>query len=406
MPLWLIKTPRRNKQNIVAFAMAVLVFWGCCSLLLYVYVLYPLLMRMLASCLGKSVGRGTTLPTVTVIVTAYNEERCIRSKLDNLTTLSYPRELLDILVVSDCSSDATEEIAARYDPSRVRVLRLQDRRGKTAAQNAAAAAATGEILVFTDATTQLRADALRYVVEGFADPSIGCVGGSLRYVTEGDNVSGREGEAYWSYELRLRAAESALGSLIGVSGCLYAVRRSVYRPIDPDLISDFVIAMKMREQGLRTVLAPEAVCFEATLALAREELSMRVRVAIRTFNALIRERRFLNPFQHGLFAWQLWSHKVLRYASPLLWLGALAANVALARAANLALARDWLYPLLLLGQTCLLAAGVVGFILQDHKRKPGLFGKPYYFLLTNLASLIATLRYLQGERMVTWNPIR
>lgn len=387
--------------------MAVFVFWACFSLLLYVYALYPLGMRMLARWVRSRMNPASALPTVTIIVTAYNEERCIRAKLDNLLALHYPVELVDTIVASDGSSDATEEIAAGYEPRRVGVLRLEGRRGKTTCQNAAAAVATGEILVFTDATTRLRSDALRQLVEGFAGPSVGCVGGSLRYVSEGDNVNGREGEAYWSYELRLRAAESALGSLIGVSGCLYAVRKSAYRPIQPDLISDFVIAMKMREQGLRTVLAPEAVCFEATLGNAGQELSMRVRVAIRSLNALIRERRFLNPFKHGLFAVQIWSHKVLRYASPLLWLCVLAANVALvARDLDTGVPALSIYLYLLIGQLVLLVFGAIGFALQDRQRKLGLFGKPYYFLLTNLASLIATLRYLRGERMVVWNPIR
>jgi cellulose synthase/poly-beta-1,6-N-acetylglucosamine synthase-like glycosyltransferase len=378
--------------------MARLVFWGCCSVLLYVYVLYPLAVRMLAAWVGRRVGHGNALPAVTIIVTVYNEERCIRTKLDNLFGLNYPAELVDIVVASDGSSDSTEQIAACYDPARVRVLRLEGRRGKTACQNAAAAVGTGEILVFTDATTRLHGEALRHLVAGFADSAVGCVGGLLVYVAEVDNVTGREGQTYWSYELRLRAAESSLGSLIGVSGCLYAVRRSDYRPIHPALISDFVIAMRMREQGLRTVLAPNALCFEATLDHGRHELSMRVRVAIRSLNALIRERRFLNPLKYGYFAWQLWSHKVLRYASPLLWLGALAANVALVG--------ERLYLVLLLGQIGLLVSGAVGFILQDKRRELGLFGKPYYFLLTNLASLIATLRYLQGERMIIWNPIR
>jgi len=197
---------------------------------------------------------------------------------------------------------------------------------------------------------------------------------------------------------RLRAAESALGSLIGVSGCLYAVRKSAYRPIHPELISDFVTTMMMREQGLRTVLAAEAVCFEATLEQGNHELAMRVRVAVRSLNALIRERRFLNPLRYGLFAWQLWSHKVLRYASPMLWLATLAANLALVRTTP--------YLILLLAQSSLLGAGAVGLLLQGTRRDLGLFGRPYYFLLTNLASLIATLRYLRGDRMVTWNPIR
>jgi|HubBroStandDraft_1064217.scaffolds.fasta_scaffold14057_3 cellulose synthase/poly-beta-1,6-N-acetylglucosamine synthase-like glycosyltransferase len=376
-----------------------LVFCACCSLLLYVYVLYPLAVRVLAAWVGARVRRGTTLPTVTIIVTAYNEEQCIRAKLDNLVGLNYPPELVNIVVASDGSSDSTEQIAARYDPRRVGVLRLEGRRGKTACQNAAAAVATGDVLVFTDATTRLQSEALRHLVEGFADADVGCVGGLLVYVAEVDNVTGREGQTYWSYELRLRAAESSLGSLIGVSGCLYAVRRSAYRPIHPALISDFVIAMRMREQGLRTVLAPNALCFEATLDHGRHELSMRVRVAIRSLHALVRERRFLNPLKYGYFAWQLWSHKVLRYASPLLWLGALAANAAL-------IGEGTAYDLLFLGQIVLLACGAVGFILQDKRRELGLFGKPYYFLLTNVASLIAALRYLQGERMIIWNPIR
>ena len=381
--------------------MGIIVFWACSSALLYVYVLYPLLVRALAARFGHPVRRGDMLPTVTIVVTVFNEEKSMRAKFANLAGLNYPRELVDILVASDASTDSTEQIAANYDPRHVRVLRVEGRLGKTACQNAAAAAASGEVIAFTDATTRLHPDALKHIVEKFEDPKVGCVGGRLIYVTDCENVTGRGGEMYWSYELRLRAAESSLGSLIGVSGCLYAVRRNAYRPIHPTLISDFVIAMIMREQGLRTVLAPDATCFETTLEKGDLELSMRVRVAIRSLNALIRERRFLNPFRYGLFSWQLWSHKVLRYASPLLWLGALAAN--------LVLVRETPYPaylVLLVGQAALLAAGIIGFLLQGRRRELGMFGRPYYFLLTNVAALIATLRYVRGERMVTWKPIR
>jgi cellulose synthase/poly-beta-1,6-N-acetylglucosamine synthase-like glycosyltransferase len=211
------------------------------------------------------VNRAPVLPKITVIITSYNEEKCIRAKLDNLAGLDYPADLLNVVVASDGSTDSTEEIAATYDPRRVHVLRLEGRRGKTACQNASAAAATGEILVFTDATTRLHAAALKHLVENFADKNVGCVGGRLVYVTDIENVTGRGGEAYWSYELRLRAAESSLGSLIGVSGCPYAVRGSAYRAIHPELISDFVVTMRMQEQGLRTVLATDAICFEETL---------------------------------------------------------------------------------------------------------------------------------------------
>jgi cellulose synthase/poly-beta-1,6-N-acetylglucosamine synthase-like glycosyltransferase len=344
------------------------------------------------------VHRGDALPSVTIIVTVYNEEKCIRAKLDNLAGLNYPPELVDVIVASDASSDSTEAIVSSYDRSRVRVLRVEGRQGKTACQNAAACSAQGEALIFTDATTRLHTDAVRRLVENFADPAVGCVAGRLDYVTEIDNLTGSGGRTYWDYELRLRAGESLLGSLIGVSGCLYAVRRSAYRPIHPHLISDFVVAMRMHEQRLRTILAPDAVCFEATLDRGQEELAMRTRVAARSINALVAERRFLNPARHGLFAWQLWSHKVLRYAAPLLWLTTIGANIALAG--------QMPYLLLLLAQFALITAGAMGFLLQQRGHKLGLLTRPYYFLLTNVASLIATLHYLQGKRMVTWTPIR
>lgn len=378
--------------------MATVIFWTCCALLLYVYVLYPMLVRVLAARFGAPIHRGPELPTVTILVTAYNEEKCIRAKLDNIGRMDYPAELLNTIVVSDASTDATEEIAHRFDPARVSVLRVEGRQGKTACQNAGAAVARGDILVFTDATTQIDPGALRGLVENFADSGIGCVAARPIYVSSAENATSQGCATYWTYELRVRAAESEFGCLIGVSGCLYAVRRSAYVPIDPGLISDFVIAMKMREQGLRTVLAANAICFEHTLDRGSRELAMRVRVAVRSMHALIHERRFLNPLRYTSLAWALWSHKVLRYASPVLWITALAANIRLAGHLG--------YRVLLVTQCALILAGILGFFLQAKRSTPGILGQPYYFLLTNVASLIATLRYLKGDRMVTWKPLR
>jgi cellulose synthase/poly-beta-1,6-N-acetylglucosamine synthase-like glycosyltransferase len=381
--------------------MATIIFWTCCALLLYVYLIYPVLVRVLAARFGVPPRRGTELPSVTVLITAYNEEKSIRDKLVNISKLDYPPELLNTMVVSDASSDATEAIARQFDPAHVTVLRVEGRLGKTACQNAAAATARGDILVFTDATTQIDPAALRRLVEIFADSDVGCVASAPVYVSNVDNATSQGCETYWSYELGLRAAESLLGCLIGVSGCLYAVRKSAYVPIDPGLISDFVVAMKMREQGLRTVLAADAVCFEETLDRGSRELAMRVRVAVRSMHALIHERQFLNPWRYGSLAWALWSHKVLRYASPVLWIAALAANIRLAWPAD-----QTGYRILLVMQCALILAGVLGFLLQAKRSTPGILGRPYYFLLTNVASLIATLRYLRGDRMVTWKPLR
>jgi cellulose synthase/poly-beta-1,6-N-acetylglucosamine synthase-like glycosyltransferase len=376
-----------------------ILFWTACIILVYVYVLFPMIVRMLARRFGMEASVADDPLTVSIVVTAYNEEKGILAKLENLLALDYPSELVDVIVASDASSDATDRLVMDSGSRRVQLLRVEGRRGKTACQNAAADTARGQVVVFTDATTRLDPRALRALVRRFHPVDVGCVAGRLMYVSPTESVTGQGGEAYWDYEMKLRTAESALGSLVGVSGCLYAVWRSAYRPINPGLISDFVTSMKMREQSLRTVLAPDAVCYEETLTRGAHELSMRVRVAIRSINALVCERRFLNPFRYGFFAWQLWSHKLLRYASPFLWLIALGTNVALAL-------KHPFYAVLLACQAAVILGGVLGFALQSRLAKLGLLSKPYYFLLTNVASFLAALRYARGERMVTWKPIR
>lgn len=376
-----------------------ILFWLTCIILVYVYVLYPVIARLLARQFGMAESGADRPLSVSIIVTAYNEEKGILAKLENLLNVDYPKELVDIIVASDASSDATDRLVRDCGSHSVQLLRIEGRKGKTACQNEAVAIARGEIVVFTDATTQLDPHALRGLVRRFCTADVGCVAGRLMYVSRTQSVTGRGGEAYWDYEIKLRAAESALGSLIGVSGCLYAVRRTAYRAINPSLISDFVISMKMREQSLRTVLAVDAICYEETLNRGTQELSMRVRVAIRSINALICERRFLNPWRYGMFAWQLWSHKLLRYASPFLWLIALGTNIALA-------AKHPLYAVLLACQVVVILAGIMGFAVQSRLASLGVLSRPYYFLLTNIASLLAALSYAKGERMVTWKPVR
>jgi cellulose synthase/poly-beta-1,6-N-acetylglucosamine synthase-like glycosyltransferase len=374
----------------------IIAFWICVFLMVYVYVGYPVFARVLGAAIDRQVKRDTIRPTVTVVVTAYNEEKGIKAKLDNLFELDYPHDKLQIIVASDASSDNTDAIVQAYGDPRVSLLRVEGRKGKTACQNAAVRAAEGDIILFTDATTQIDATTLTAMVENFADPEVGCVAGRLIYVDTQNSLTGSGGTAYWEYELSLRKAETRLGSLVGVSGCLYAVRRSAYRDISPDLISDFVIALDMREQGLRTVLEPNGICREDTLAKSRQELSMRVRVAIRSITALVSKANCLNPFKYGLFAWQLWSHKALRYLSPVIWIVLLIVNFGLLD--------QMLYRWALAGQAGIIAAGVAGWLL--HNRRLAALAKPYYFLLTNVASMVALVRYLRGERVTVWRTVR
>lgn len=375
-----------------------LLFWGAVGLLVYVYAGYPVLAIAIARIRPRAPRQQPITPSVTVIITAYNEEKDIAQKIRNVLALDYPREQLDVIVASDASSDGTDDIVRGLGLAQVRLLRVEGRQGKTACQNAAAAAASGDILLFTDATTRIATDALRAMTRNFHDPEVACVAGRLSYVAQQDDATGRGGTSYWNYEIMLRMAESNIGSLIGVSGCLYAVRRRAYRDIAPELISDFVVAMLVREQGLRSVLEPDAMCYETTLDHPERELAMRVRVGMRSLSALASQKRFLNPFRFGAFAWQLWSHKLLRYLSPVFWMLALLANAALALQGRYA----WLLAL----QLALLSAGLLGFASPRLPGKSRLLAKPYYFLLTNLASAVSLFRFLRGERIVTWTPQR
>lgn len=375
-----------------------IVLLGSLAVLAYIYVGYPVLAMVMARLFKRTVSTGSELPSVTVVITAYNEERHIAGKIDNVLALDYPRNQLEIIVASDASDDATDEIVRKSVASNVRLLRVEGRQGKTACQNAAVQASDTEVLVFTDATTDLDPQSIRSMVANFHDPAVGCVAGRLVYVAQGDDATGKGGSSYWNYETRLRLAESALGSLVGVSGCLYAVRRCAYVPIAPDLISDFVIAMDMREQNLRTILEPAAVCTETTLDQPGRELSMRIRVGLRSLSALASRRRFLNPFRYRIFAWQLWSHKLLRYLSPVF--------VLLTLASNFALTLQGQYQLLMALQIAAVAAGLTGFIPGWRFRHSPLTAQPYYFLLTNVASAICIVRFLRGERVMTWRPLR
>ncbi|TWI12474.1 glycosyltransferase family 2 protein [Aerolutibacter ruishenii] len=375
-----------------------LVLFCAIGMLAYIYVGYPLLAIALGYVFRREVIRGDALPTVTLIISAYNEEKHIRAKVLNTLALAYPSDKVQIIVASDASDDRTDSIVQDLAHPRVQLLRVEGRLGKTACQNAAATVATGEILVFADATTMLEENALAELVRSFADNAVGCVAGNLVYTPDPANATNSGRVSYWTYEVALRMAESALGSLIGVSGQLYAVRASAYRPIAPDTISDFVIALDIRDQNLRTVLEPKAICYEETLVRGDDELSMRIRVTLRSLLAIARWRHLLNPLRFGIFAWQLLSHKVLRYLSPAFWLVALMANIALAV--------DGRYVPLLVLQLVGVLTGALGFLPISTPGGIRLLAQPYYFLLTNLSSAIGLIRFMKGQKVITWTPVR
>jgi cellulose synthase/poly-beta-1,6-N-acetylglucosamine synthase-like glycosyltransferase len=375
------------------------VFWLSVAALFYTYVGYPVLLLVVSTLRPRSVLRAEHTPAVSVVITAYNEERDLAAKLENTLALDYPKERLEVIVASDCSNDRTDDIAREFAARGVRLHRQAVRRGKTAAQNAAVELVRGEVVLFSDATTMYRPDVLRVLTQSFADPSVGCVAGRLVYVDPEGTSIGQGARSYWGYETFLKQHESRACSLIGASGCLYAVRRSAYVPLYDEACSDFIIATKMVEQGLRTVYEPRAVSNETTNRRSDKELRMRVRVIAQTYTDLWRHRAMMNPLRGGFYSVELLSHKVMRYAVPAFLVAIFASSLALATTSPLYLAA-------FIAQALLYVAAALSLLLERVGAHSRVLALPGYFVLANLAAVLAFYKFLRGERYARWEPIR
>lgn len=375
------------------------IFWLSVAAVGYAYVGYPLLLTLISLVRPKPVHSEQWTPSVSVIIAAYNEERDLAAKLENTLALDYPQSQLEIMVTSDCSSDRTDDIARSFADRGVRLHRQEERHGKTAAQNAAVTKARGEIIVFSDATTHYQPDVLRLMTPAFADPTVGCVTGRVIYQDDKDSSVGTGTQSYWNYEFFLKRHESNVCSLIGVCGCMYAVRKSAYVPLYNDACSDFIIATTMVEQGLRAVYVPEAVCMEEPNRQAKKELAARVRIISQTFSDLWRNRAVLNPFRSGFYAVQLWSHKIMRYLVPVFLIAIFVTSGFLA-------SRHVFYAALFVGQIAFYLAALVSALLERAGLSVRLLALPQYFVITNLASLIAFVKFISGESYTRWEPHR
>lgn len=378
---------------------AQVIFSISAAALVYVYVGYPLLVYLVSLIRPLEVKKSAFAPTVTVLITAYNEEKAIRAKLENTLLIDYEREKLEILVASDGSTDKTEEIVKEFASKGVKLFRQDGRMGKTYTQNKAVEKSSGEIILFSDATTFYEKDVLRVMLPNFADESIGCVAGKLIYVDESKSGVGKGAKSYWNYETFLKKSESRACSLIGASGCLYAVRKSAYRPMYAEACSDFLICTVVFKQGLRSVYEPEAVCTEETNRQTSKELQMRVRVILQTFTDLWRNREMLNPFRSGFYAVELISHKALRYSVPLFLILILLSSAVSAIYSNV-------FAIAFALQILFYLTAFVAWILEKSGKHPGILAIPLYFVLANLAALIAFYKFLRGNNVARWEPIR
>ncbi|HEX6700356.1 MAG TPA: glycosyltransferase family 2 protein [Gaiellaceae bacterium] len=354
-------------------------FWGSLGALAWTHVGYPAAAALVARVRPRPVRKGGSLPRVSVIVAAHDEEAVIEARLENLLGVDYPPELVEVVVASDASSDRTDELVeavAAREP-RVRLVRAP-RGGKVAAQHLAVRETSGEVVAFSDANALWAAPALRRLVRNFADPEVAYVCGQLRL--EAADGTNREG-AYWSYELALRGWESAIGSITGGNGSIYAVRRSDYVEVDPRFGHDLSFPYLMVQRGRRAVYEPEAVAFEKPSRDIEDEYRRKVRMFEHCW-LIVLEGRMLSGLD-PIYLMEIVSHRLLRYGSGLLHLALLGSSVALAP-------RGRVYAVALAGQLAFLGAAAA---------RPGL---PRYYTLVTWATVEALLGYLRRGVPAVW----
>jgi len=327
-----------------------LVFWVGAAAILYTHLGYPLALRALLATRRRttlSPGAWDEPPRVSLIVAAYDEEEVIAAKVANALALEYPRERLELIVASDGSSDATVERARAAGADLVLDL---PRGGKVAAQNAAAERASGEILAFSDANSVWAPDALRHLIEPFADPAVAYACGQVRFLDPGGgNLEG----AYWRYEMAVREMESALAGVTAGNGAIYAVRRDAYIPLPPAGSHDLSLPFLLAKRGRRSLYVPWAAAEEKMVPTLEGELARKRRMMVGIWDIVVREGMLRPRGYPPLYAFEVASHRLLRYATPFLHAAVLAANFAL-------LGEGWVYTATLAVQLAFLAAAALG----------------------------------------------
>ncbi len=371
--------------------------------LFYVYAGYPLLAKVFGSAVNQPINKANTdtyEPTVTVLIAAYNESPHIADTVRNKLEQDYPEDKLNVIVISDESEDGTDDLVNAIADDRVQLIRQVPRAGKTSALNLAMPHATGDIIVFSDANSLYGPETIQKLVAPLNDPEVGYVTGRMVYKAPDGSLTGEGCSAYMNYENKLREWETQLGSVVGVDGGVDAMRREIYTPMNADQLPDFVQPLTVVEQGYRVVYEPAALLYEDALAAAADEYRMRVRVSLRAFHALKDKAALLNPSLFGVFAWQLWSHKVLRYMAFLFMGLAFGTNWALSSQTNSVI---WTVPFV--GQIAFYALAQYGHVMNLRGMESSrLVSLAYFLCLVNLASGQAFWQFLQGRKQVIWKP--
>jgi cellulose synthase/poly-beta-1,6-N-acetylglucosamine synthase-like glycosyltransferase len=376
----------------------IFLFWICFGCVIYVYFGYPLLLASGFLGARKPIQRRDQLPFISILVPAYNEERIIQKKLDNLLAQDYPKDCFEILVGNDGSTDDTERIVRDAGNSAVKLVTSHDRLGKSAIQNQLVARSSGSVLVFTDADCLLPPGALRMLVRNFGDPEVGLVTNCAVIVNSDETGVVKSEGLYWKYERWLRTEESNRRLLAMASGSLFAMRRDLWRALDPNVGDDFVLPLHVARAGYRNVLEP-GVCAQMRITQNQPQslLRMKVRIISKDLRGLLQNAACLNPLQTGTVAVSLWSHKLLRWAVPYFLIGLFVSSVLLSGGRGY-----WMFAV---AQASFYAIAVVGLLFGARR-----FRFPWSvvssFCLVNFAALLGTLHCLSLRTAGQWKTVR
>lgn len=375
-------------------------FWVSAVVIIYVYAAYPVLLFVLSRHKkARILSEPVPLPTASLLISAYNERLVIADKLRNSLSLDYPPDLLQIIVISDCSNDGTDAIVEEFASEGVQLIRQTEHLGKSVGLNVGVAHSWGDILVFSDANALYQPDAIGQLVAHFSDVHVGYVVGNARYVDQKHSAPSAESEGlYWKLETWLKERESGFGSVVGGDGAIYAIRRELFAPLEPTDINDLLTPLQIIARGYRGVYEPTAVCFEEASNSFEKEFRRKVRIISRSLNALRRAPAVLLPWKQPRHWFALISHKVLRWCVPAFMLALLLATIGLCRLS--------FYQSLLWIQMACYGLAATGWAIQKRTNAPKVLYLAYYFCLVNYASLLGVIQFFRGSLSPTWQTIR
>jgi glycosyltransferase involved in cell wall biosynthesis len=369
-------------------------FWSFLLLILYTYFGYPALLFLVSLFRKRPVQKGDVTPPVSIIIAVHNEEKIIKEKIENTLSLNYPQQKLEIIVISDCSTDSTDQIVGQYEEKGVKLFRLKQREGKHYAQAVGIDQAKGEILAFTDAAPMLEKNALLNMVKNFADPKVGCVTSEDKVLSK-KGVKREEG-TYVKYEMMLRRLESRVCSVVGLSGSFFTVRKQLYQRWFSKYSTDFLLALRSFTNGYRAINETSSITHYATVPSSRGEFRRKVRTVCRGLAVLFNNLRILNFFRFGFFSLQVISHKLCRWLVPLFLFFLFVTNLYLVTESEF-------YLFFLMVQIIFYSmAGLV--FLFPNLNKIRIFRIPSFFCLVNLSIVVAWFEVIMGKTHLVWEP--